>query len=100
MVFKPSFLFSNKRNTSQSEDLGGEPAQLRGDGPALLEQEAVKRAAAEGLQIHLVLIVPELIRGARTHWRTDGDKGTEMLIRNCIFAQGRLLIATIMSRQR
>lgn len=55
-------------------DLGSEPSQLHSDGLALLEQEAVKCAAAKSLQIHLVFIIPELIQGVWTDWKRDGDK--------------------------
>lgn len=44
-------------------DLSGELSQPRSDRQALFEQEAVEGVAAECLQIHLVLIIPELLRG-------------------------------------
>lgn len=47
----------------RTKDLGGEPSQLCGNRQALLEQEVVKRAAAESLQIHLVFVIPELVQG-------------------------------------
>lgn len=43
-------------------DLSGELSQPCSDRQALFEQQAVEGVAAECLQIHLVLIVPELIR--------------------------------------
>lgn len=54
-------------------DLGSEPSQLHGDGLALLEQEAVKCAAAKSLQIHLVFIIPELIQGVWTDWKRETE---------------------------
>lgn len=44
-------------------DLSGELSQSCSDRQALLEQEAVKGVAVECLQIHLVFIIPELLRG-------------------------------------
>lgn len=57
---------SKEKNSEKeliTENLGGEPSQLCGDGQALLEQEVVKCAAAESFQIHLMFVVPELVRG-------------------------------------
>lgn len=53
----------SKKMEIRTKDLGGEPSQLCGNRQALLEQEVVKRAAAESLQIHLVFIIPELVQG-------------------------------------
>lgn len=82
----------------KSDYLGGEPPQLRGDRQALLVQEVVKSAAAESLQVHLVLIIPELVRGVRTNWVREEER--EMQIRKGrVLAQGQLLIAVIKSFQ-
>ncbi|TNN61804.1 Serine/threonine-protein kinase N2 [Liparis tanakae] len=61
------------RVTLGATGLGGELAQPAGDGEALLQQQAVEGGAAEGLQVHLLLVVPELLRG----FCTDGEEEEE-----------------------
>ena len=49
------------QNTRIAADLSGELPQPCCDRQALFEQQAVESVAAECLQVHLVLIIPELL---------------------------------------
>lgn len=95
------FFCKKKRKGIRTKDLGGEPSQLCGDRKALLEQEVVKRAAAESLQIHLMFVIPELVQGVWTGWERDREEERGMQIKNRYsLAQGQHLIANIISCQR
>lgn len=61
MLWGKSDVFSTYK--IQNTDLSGELPQTCGDRQTLFKQEVIKGVATECFEIHLVFIIPELIRG-------------------------------------
>lgn len=69
--------FSVQTSKLIGRDLSGELSQLRSDWQTLSEQEAVKGVAVERFQIHLVLIIPELIQSFCTDYHQMSETQRE-----------------------
>lgn len=78
-ILSHSVIFAYKLRAT---GLGGELSQPRGDRQTLFEQQAIEGVAAECLQIHLVLVIPELLQGVCTDCcrerDTQRDRGRKM----------------------